>query len=98
MDAVLDVVQVGIDLIGLISGCNVVCGALNAGISLLRGDYYGVVSGIIMADCPGGGLASRAIGMVADASQTTKKVIKTLKVLKAGALILPMPVFWEVKI
>ena len=87
MDAVLDVVQVGIDLIGLIPGCNVVCGALNAGISLLRGDYYGVVSGIIGMACPGGGLASRAIGMVADASQTTKKVIKTLKVLKAGALI-----------
>jgi len=28
MDTIMDVVQTGIDLIGLIPGCNIVCGAI----------------------------------------------------------------------
>ncbi len=38
MDTIMDVVRTGIDLIGLIPGCNIVCGAITARISLLRGE------------------------------------------------------------
>ncbi|MFR4350182.1 MAG: RHS repeat-associated core domain-containing protein [Roseburia sp.] len=86
MDSILDAFQLGIDLVGLIPGCNVVCGAINAGISLLRGDYYGAMSGLAGMLCPGGGLMTRGLGLLSNASETTKKVMKALKVLKAGAL------------
>ena len=88
MDSIMDAVQLGIDIVGMIPGCNVVCGALNAGISLLRGDYYGALSGLMGMCCPGGGLVTRGLGMLADASDAAKVVIKGLKVLKSGALML----------
>lgn len=88
MDSILDAVQLGIDIVGMIPVCNVVCGALNAGISLLRGDYYGALSGFMGMCCPGGGLITRGLGMLADASDTARKAIKALKILKSGALIL----------
>ena len=88
MDSVMDVVQLGIDIVGCIPGCNVVCGGLNAGISLLRGDYYGAMSGLAGMLCPGGGLVTRSIKMIGEASDTARKVIKALKILKAGALLL----------
>ncbi len=86
MDTIMDVVQTGIDLIGLIPGCNIVCGAINAGISLLRGDYYGALSGVAGMICPGGGLVLRAVDKVKDFSQTARKVIKALTILKMGAV------------
>ena len=86
MDTIMDVVQTGIDLIGLIPGCNVVCGAINAGISLMRGDYYGALSSIAGMICPGGGLVLRAADKISAISSGTKKAIKALTLLKMGAV------------
>jgi len=63
-------------------------GALTAGISLLRGDYYGALSGVMGMCCPGGGLITRGIGMMSDANKTIKKAVTVLQVLKAGAIAL----------
>lgn len=87
MDSIMDAVQLAIDIVGCIPVCSVVCGAINAGISLLRGDYYGVVSGLI-GMIPGGGLITRGIGMLSDANKTVKKAVTFLKILKAGAIAL----------
>lgn len=86
MDTILDTVQLAIDVIGMIPVCSVVCGALNAGISLLRGDYYGVVSGLVGMICPGAGLATRALKTVTKTAEAAETAVKVLKVLKAGAV------------
>ena len=86
MDTILDTVQLAIDIVGLIPGCNVICGALNAGISLVRGDYYGAVSGLVGMISPGAGLATRALKTVTKSVETAETVVKVLKILKAGAV------------
>ena len=88
MDSIMDAVQLALDIVGCIPACNVVCGALNAGISLLRGDYYGALSGVMGMCCPGGGLITRGIGMLSDANKTIKKAVTILRILKAGAIAL----------
>ncbi len=88
MDSIMDAVQLALDIVGCIPACNVVCGALNAGISLLRGDYYGALSGAMGMCCPGGGLITRGIGMLSDANKTIKKAVTILQILKAGAIAL----------
>ncbi len=86
MDSIMDAVQLAVDIVGCIPGCNVVCGAINAGVSLLRGDYYGALSGVMGMCCPGGGLITRGIGMLSDANKTIKKAVTILRILKAGAI------------
>ena len=85
MDTIMDVVQTGIDLIGLIPGCNIVCGAINAGISLLRGDYYGALSSVAGMFCPGGGLVLHTLNKIDKVSDGVKKTVKALTILKMGA-------------
>jgi RHS repeat-associated protein len=88
MDFIMDAVQLVVDIVGCIPGCNVICGAINAGVSLLRGDYYGALSGVVGMCCPGGGLITRGVGMACKACKTLKKVVTVLRILKAGAIAL----------
>ena len=85
MDTIMDTVQLAIDIVGLFPCCNVICGALNAGISLARGDYYGAVCGLMGMLSPGIALAGRVVKGVSKSVDTAEAVVKVLKVLKAGA-------------
>ncbi len=59
MDTILDGVQLVLDIVGCIPVCSAVCGAANAGISLIRGDYYGALTSVVGMCCPGAGLIAR---------------------------------------
>ncbi|MFI3172752.1 MAG: DUF6531 domain-containing protein, partial [Eubacteriales bacterium] len=86
-DTMLDVVQMGIDLIGCIPCCNVVCGAINTVISLARGDYYSALCGLATMVCPGGGAVMKGVKATAklmDKAVDTTKLIKRLEYLSAG--------------
>ena len=85
IDNIMDTVQLAIDIVGLFPCCNVICGALNAGISLARGDYYGAVCGLMGMLSPGIALAGRVVKGVSKSVDTAEAVVKVLKVLKAGA-------------
>ena len=87
MDAVLDVVQVGIDLIGLIPGCNVVCGALNAGISRFGAIITALYRELLAWHVRAAVLPREQSEWWHTLTNDEKMLIKTLKVLKAGALI-----------
>ena len=88
MDTIMDSVQVVVDLIGIIPGCNIVCGVINAGISLVRGQYYNAVSSIVGMFCPGGGLVLHTMGKMKNVSKAGKgfKLVKGLTILKMGAV------------
>lgn len=85
-DTILDGVQVVVDLIGIIPGCNIVCGVINAGISLVRGQYYNAVSSIVGMFLPGGGLVLHTMGKMKNVSKSAKAAVKGLTVLKMGAV------------
>jgi len=94
-DTIMDVVQAGIDLIGLIPVCTPFCGAINAVISLVRGDYYGAVSSVIGMALPGGGLATRVVNGISKVSNTAKRMVKGLTILKMGMHILNAAILGE---
>lgn len=86
MDSIMDAVQLAVDVVGMFPVCNVVCGAINAGISLLRGDYYGALSGVMGMLSPGAGLISRCIGILCEGNETLQRALTVLKILKAGSI------------
>ena len=86
MDTVMDAVQTGIDIVGLFPAFTPVCGAINAGISLFRGDYYGALSSVAGMICPGGGLVLHTLNKIDKVSDGVKKTVKALTILKMGAV------------
>ena len=86
MDTILDGVQLVLDIVGCIPVCSAVCGAANAGISLIRGDYYGALTSVVGMFCPGAGLIARGLDKLGDASKTAKSLISALEILKSGAV------------
>ena len=83
---ILDCVQTGLDLIGLIPGLGEIADGINAGIYLLRGDYTGAALSLA-AMIPIAGCAATAGKFIYKGLKACKQAEKIIKVIdKAGDL------------
>lgn len=78
MDVFMDFVQLGLDIAGIF--CPVL-NFVNAGISLMRGDYYGAVAALI----PGGTLLSKGGSLLGKVLPQAEKLINLYNMIKSGA-------------
>ncbi|MGN0161105.1 MAG: contractile injection system protein, VgrG/Pvc8 family, partial [Lachnospiraceae bacterium] len=80
MDIFMDVVQLGIDIASIF--CPAVYGLklISAGMSLLKGDYYGAISGLLPFSSVG-----KLMDTAADTLKHTNKITEIISILKSGA-------------
>lgn len=91
-DDVLDGIQTAIDVIGFVPGVGDIADGVNAGISIVRKDWWGAVfSGIALIPIIGSAIAvpmktiSKVGGKIGSLSKTVKNAIKQLVKLLGGA-------------